>query len=248
MKGINNMLKLEKTVLLITSTIKPNEKVFSLALKDKTEREKQYFDALLFYIAKTKLKNIIYCDNSNTIISNLSYLEKLATKYKKQFEYLSFHGNTSETVRHGKGYGEGEIIKYILNNSKLIKNMDYLIKITGRLYVTNINTLLKLCSNHCNYFDMTKTRRCETRFYMIQKSVYERNFINCYLKVNDKKDIWLEHIFKNIILKQKIVYKMFPILPKVRGISGSTGKRYHDSKIKYYAKIILSKLKLYKIK
>ena len=54
MKGINNMLKLEKTVLLITSTIKPNEKVFSLALKDKTEREKQYFDALLFYIEKNR--------------------------------------------------------------------------------------------------------------------------------------------------------------------------------------------------
>ena len=242
------MLKLEKTVLLITSTIKPNEKVFSLALKDKADREKQYFAALLFYIEKTKLKNIIYCDNSNTILSNLSYLQKLAMKNKKQFEYLSFRGNTSEIVHHGKGYGEGEIIKYILNNSKLIKNMDYLIKVTGRLYITNINTLLRLCFDRYNYFDMTKTRRCETRFYMIQKSVYEKKFVDCYLNVDDKKDVWLEHIFKNIILKQRVAYKMFPVLPKVKGISGSTGKRYHDSKIKYYAKIILSKLKLYKIK
>ncbi len=41
-----------------------------------------------------------------------------------------------------KGYGEGEIISYALNNSKYLKNSESFYKLTGGLTVENINDVL----------------------------------------------------------------------------------------------------------
>ena len=57
---------------------------------------------------------------------------------KKEFEWISFQGNTTKTQEKGKGYGEGEIIEYAINHSQLLAKSKMLMKLTGRFYVKNM--------------------------------------------------------------------------------------------------------------
>jgi hypothetical protein len=240
------MLDLEKTCLIITGTVSPSNDVYALKLKNQNERMEQYISSIRYYILNTKIKNIIFCDNSNTYSNEIDNLKEIARTKNKNFEYLYFLGNTQKVIEQGKGYGEGEIINYILDNSQIIKYIKTIIKVTGRIKVKNLNLLLNLSKKNINYFNTiyTNLNICDTRIYIINIEDYKKYFINGYKNVDDRNRHWLEHEFKDIIKKNNIKYKLFPILPNIDGISGSTGEKYKDSK-KYYIKKILSKFNMY---
>lgn len=238
--------QIEDIALIVTGCISPNEKVFCLSLKNSNDRLIQYIESIEYYIEKTNIKKIIFCDNSNFYSKKVDELEILAKKYNKKFEYLTFKGNVKKCITQGKGYGEGEIIKYIYNNSLIFKSCKYFMKVTGRLKVTNIDLILRIIKKKNNYFDYTLHNKCDTRFYFISKSDYKEYFIDAYFNVNDKKKIYLEHVFRKILDKNDINYSLFPIMPKIVGISGSSGMKYKDSVIKYYIKYFLIKIGLYK--
>ena len=243
------MKRYQNMCLIITGTIVPNDNIYCLNLKNSEERLRQYLNSLEFYINNSQLNNIVFCDNSNTFVKKIASLEKLARKQNKNFEYLFFQGNQENILKKGKGYGEGEIIEYVLEHSNLIKRSTVLVKVTGRLIVKNINLILFLIHKNQNYFDVVKTKVCDTRFYIVSKEMYNHFFVQAYKRVDDKKNIWIEHIFKKIILDNNLSFKLFPIQPNIIGISGSTGKKYRNySKLKYYAKLILQKIHLYKFK
>ncbi len=249
------MLDINKTCLIVTGTIKPDKNIFSLKLIDKNERLKQYIDSIEFYILNTKIKNIVFCDNSNVYSQEINELIELARKHKKNFEYLYFEGNVEKAKEKGKGYGEGEIINYVFNNSKLIENINTIIKVTGRLKVRNLNLFLKFNRKNINYFNTFVGYRCDTRFYIINKEDYLNFFGDAYEFVNDKENHWLEFEFKDRILKNSFKYKSFKVLPDIDGYSGSTGEKYKESnleynikKIKYYIKKVISKFNLYSFK
>lgn len=243
------MEKYQDVCLIITGTIVPNKDVYCLNLKNSGERLNQYLNSIQYYINNSKLKNIVFCDNSNSFIQKIDDLKQLAKKKNKNFEYLFFQGNQEAVLKKGKGYGEGEIIQYVLKHSCLVKKSTILVKVTGRLIVKNINFILFFIHKNQNYFDVVKTKVCDTRFYIVSKEIYNQFFIKAYKQVNDQKDIWIEHIFKKIILNNNLSFKLFPIQPNIVGISGSTGKKYKNyCKLKYYVKLILIKIHLYKFK
>lgn len=124
-----------KTILL-TACVYPNG-MSKTILQDRNIREKQYITALDFYLTKTKLP-IVLVENTNYILD-----KKYDTYIKSgRLEYLTFSGNDYDKSK-GKGYGEALIILHAIENSKIIKNTKYIIKITGRVIVSNINRIAK---------------------------------------------------------------------------------------------------------
>ena len=127
-KGIWNKAKKTKrnhriekrAVLLITSSIVPQEKRF-LILKEPKQRLSQYLDSLRFYIVHTNLNNIVLCDNSGFNFP-VDEMTALAKEYGKKLEIIQFVGDKKKIIENGKGYGEGEIIEYALHHSLLLKN------------------------------------------------------------------------------------------------------------------------------
>ena len=101
-------------------------------LTDVSERLKQYIECIEFYLCKTSINKIVFCENSNYKFDSRALYE-LAKKNNKLLEILQFNGNYSQIVDRGKGYGEGEIIEYALQNSKLFLQSKYFVKVTGRL-------------------------------------------------------------------------------------------------------------------
>ena len=129
------------TVILMTATVSPNGMGYT-DLQDPETRKTQYLEAIDFYLRETDC-DIVFCENTGADI--FDEIES-AEKYKR-LEYLTFDGNDYDK-RRGKGYGEATIIRYAIENSQRIKNVDSVIKITGRIIIRNISELLQIISKY----------------------------------------------------------------------------------------------------
>ena len=108
-----------KHIILLTSCVNPNCMPFT-ALSDINVRKQQYLDALRFYVNNTPLP-IVYVDNSNVDIKEYNVISNIVDD---RLELLSFDGNHDK--KHGKGYGESEIIDYAIQHSNIINSNKFL--------------------------------------------------------------------------------------------------------------------------
>lgn len=221
-------MRLESICLVMTGCISPSEKVIELCVKDKDYREQQYINAILFYIENTTIKNIVFCDNSVQPVNEM--LCRKAREKRKNFEWLSFQGNYEKTEQLGKGYGEGEILEYVLNNSELIYKCKYMAKITGRLRLLNIDTVLRFLFaseyHFSSYFDEGKHLFIDTRFFVAETDRFRDKFLDAYKNVNDRKGIFYEYAIANRIQERGIAFRDFPLALNIVGDSGSSGYSY----------------------
>lgn len=241
--GLFHKLKINmfEYCLLVTGCISPASDMKNLTIQNIEERYKQYIDALTFYITKTKVKNIVYCDNSNYGVNK--EISRIARQYDKNFEWLSFTGDSKSAAKYGKGYGEGEIIEYALLNSKIIKTCSVLVKVTGRLKVLNIDSIIQYSYGKNHFFYITNRfdkKFIDTRFYIISKNDYINNFMKQYKNVCDGENNFLEHVFAKTIIEGKIDYRHFILEPNISGFSGTNGKEYGSSKLKICTKTFLN--------
>lgn len=225
---------LDKVCLIITGCIKPDNDMPMLFLKSQEERKKQYLQSIRYYIENTNVINIVFCDNSGAE-PDLALIN-LANDKGKNFEWLSFNGDLKKSVECGKGYGEGEILKYAMQNSKIIMDCEIIIKITGRMIVKNINSILFLMHYGENYFypvveEGGKPFVC-TKIFIVKKGVFSNSFVDSFIDVKDDCHNYIEHVYAKVILNSQCSYKILPLNPMILGMSGTTGEMYKPSLIK----------------
>lgn len=124
-----------RVVVLLTACVAPNGMAYT-ALQDPQIRKNQYLDAIDFYLRETRF-NIVFCENSGVDLWD----EISSDQKEKRLEYITFNGN-NYNKQYGKGYGEAIIIRHALQNSNFIRSANYIIKITGRIKVLNINDII----------------------------------------------------------------------------------------------------------
>ncbi len=226
-------------ILIITSCIAPPPQD-NLALSEPKKRLQYTKESLKKILCSKVFDKIVICDNSSYTFGNSITEEALRNGIK--LEVLSFMGDFDKVKDQGKGYGEGEIMEYVINNSVLLKDENVFCKITGRLYVDNIDKILKRISYNKNYFNILTLRfwkSIDTRFYIIKKSDYVKFLLHTYKYVNDKNNQWYEMKFRDSLKYAE--FHQFPILPIIRGISGTHGKDDFKKDILYYFKVLLTK-------
>lgn len=210
--------------LIITGTISPPNGVYGLSIIDSDIRKKQYLDSIKYYIEKTRIKKIIYCDNS--LAKEETELKLLAREYGKQFEWLTFVGDNAMVIEKGKGFGEGEIMKYVFENSEIVLKCQRFIKVTGRLVVKNIDNVVK-SSRKEKFYCNIEGNKIYTNFYIMPIKMYMDSFYNAYKQVDDRSGFFLEHSFYQSAKKNCLKIKMFSCYPNIIGVSGSSGKDYY---------------------
>jgi len=222
------------------------------ALTDTDIRLKQYLQSLEFAIENYEyIETIIFCDNTNYNYDYSDIVDK-AHKKNKNLEVLKFQGDKEKVSVQGKGYGEGEIINYIFNNSIYIHNYDSFYKITGRLYVKNFNDIIKKSKgkSHFAFYPKeiygTSDDIISTVFYKISKDLYTDKLLYAYKLVNDTEGNYLEKVFYKILQNHNI--KSFKCFPNISGVSGSTGGAYDLSSTKMYIERIFNYLGVHDIK
>lgn len=236
---------------IITGTIKPDDSMGQLKMRDSEERLVQYIDSIRCFIESRAFSKIIFCENSNYGITELKELQKYAKQHKIELELLSFQGNMEQTIVHGKGYGEGEILNYVLNYSKLIKNETFFVKITGRLVIDNIYKISSLLDKNKTYFNIPnlfKNDFYDTRIYAMPINQYKSFFINSFKDVYDAEEIYLEHVYTRVLKDNKIKVTNFPRYPRIKGISGSTGISYTYTEWKCKIKDMISRIGGYRVR
>lgn len=214
-------------IILLTACINPGGMPFTV-VSDATQRLNQYLLALQFYLQNTSCP-IVFVDNSN--MDKTPFLE-YESQYGSRLEILSFDGNKVKT--QGKGLGEMEIIEYALTHSKfnLLLDKHRIVKITGRLIVRNINSLLKCDKWHLYpYKSIVCHVNSDLTFADSRIFISLGSFMNLLVKqkkyLNDTKGIYFEHLLCQQIKQQK-TFTFFPFItePHFEGISGSTGIKY----------------------
>lgn len=181
---------------------------------------------------------LFFCDNSNYDY-DFSKLKIISDKSGKTIEFLKFEGDEKTSI-FGKGYGEGEIIKYAIENSELLKNESCFYKVTGRLIVKNFDLFSYFNKNNKNIFFSPTKKVVDTRFFKVEKSFYVNYLLDEYKKVNDSKGYYLEHVYYEKLKNLKPKLSKSFIFPNIAGVSGSTGEEYKNN----FLKLIIKNIKL----
>jgi hypothetical protein len=214
-------------LLLLTSAVTISDA--QPVLNKKSDRiELTLYSIREWLILEPEIK-IVICDGSNFDFSPLiSDMFPLAN-----IECLYFKNSSHLVSQFGKGFGEGEIIKYALANSRYLSESEFFAKCTSKLWVKNFRSCLAewngsfICDG--DFSNVTKFKpyvfnHIDTRFYFSTKIFYAENFLDAYQNVNDKEGQSLEQCFKNVAIHKQFRHFIFPIRPEIAGVSGSTGE------------------------
>jgi hypothetical protein len=221
-------------VLLITGAIDlslfniPATKVAGIE-----QRFSQYLSSIEYAIDHyNKVTHIIFCENTGYNY-DYSELKGNASLKGKFFEVLTFKGDYNNIQQQGKGYGEGEIIRYAIEKSQYLNSCPSFYKLTGRLIVKNMDRIIATTFSE-SAFDFQpgaiynrKRDHIETIFYKTDRNLYQRYLYDAYREVDEAKFQYLEHVFYQRLKGLKL--KSFRIFPRISGQSGTTGKEYERS-------------------
>ncbi len=240
-------------VILVTGTLVPGTDVFALQLTDRDKRITEYAEGLkeLLRGRAGSVDKVVFCENSGDEPALQSLREQLAAEMTgNRLEILSFQGDHNKVAMYGKGYGEGEIINYALANSRILKNEEEFVKLTGRVTIENLDAILKKMKKGTLYFNPVKIygkdKQTDTKFYKLPIKVYERYFSKLYRQVRDKEGIYIEHLFWGCLKENRLSFRNTPEYPRYKGTSGSVGISYGTSEWKYQIKNLLCKRNWYR--
>lgn len=199
-------------------------------LQDKDIRKKQYIEAIEFYLNKTNLP-IVFAENTNTDFSHLfrRYIDN------GRLEYITFDGNSGFDKIKGKGYGEAIIMLYAIKHSQILRNCKYLIKVTGRIKVENINKLTNcfwLRFKHiwsCNIDNINSFQTIVfiTEPYLLAKLLSSHKE---EISEDNRGHNWIENIVAKAICNDKNLKEVrlvpFTYPPLFEAYSGTSNSKY----------------------
>ena len=238
--------------ILITSAVKVSAPISKL--RNQEIRINLTLKAIEKWLLIDKTMRIVICDGSG-----VDFSKKIHSYFpSSKIEFLHFENNGSLVAKYGSGYGEGEIIKYALSHSSILKNTPIFAKCTSKLNVNNFKKIAKnfngsfICQ--CtfsnirlirSFFDYRSVRKIEllgidTRFYIVKKDIYIKIFQNAYKDVRHEKKYYLEHAFYTAANdgKLKNFIADFPFL--INGVSGTLNIEYRKIGILRYSKSLLN--------
>lgn len=231
-------------ILLTSSVIAMDSTV---ALKNQDKRIFHTLESIDKWSHISPSSKFVICDGSGFDFSPF---------LRKQFpnliiESINFMNDGELIKKHGKGYGEGEIISYALKNSVFLQEADCFAKCTAKLWVENFSTCIRqwegpfACKGFfANVFSFGKTflEYIDTRFYLSEKNFYLNNFANAYqdLGVDDGSSI--EEEFLKILHDLNLKHYMFNAPPIISGVGGGSGKYYNTSPVRQIKEVIRTQL------
>ena len=207
------------TTLILTSTVNVNLKKECVFQTDINSRIETYLKSVLQWLKNTNF-NIVLVENSGYNFDELANEKEI---YKNRFEVITFVESELEEAaflkdNESKGNSEVFAINYVYRNSKLIKSSNFIIKVTARFYIEELEEYL-------NQFDLDKydclTQNNRNRCELVGSHYKNFTYIfNIYLLDDSYRyDRCIERIWKLRTSKYKnvLVCKSFKIEKTQRG-------------------------------
>lgn len=238
----------DKIPILITSSVIPHDP--GVQLSDPKQRLFHAIESLTHWNRVAPRSRFVLCDGSN-----FDFRSIVEEKFPNmEIECLSFENDHSKILTHGRGYGEGEIIKFALQHSLFLRNTAAFAKCSSKLWVENYSGCINHFHGNClfsgvftNTFSFLKPvemLQVDTRFYIVRSDFYRKNLIDAHHKIVLASGFGLEDSFYSTLVAAKQEGYLFPTPPVIMGVGGGTGKYYKAGQIRLWKeKIRLIKLK-----
>ena len=225
-----------KLPLLLTSSVIAHDQ--GVRLKNPQERERLAMESVLQWRAISPDTPLVLCDASNFDFQPL--IAHLPNAH--QIECLSFQNDIAAVREFGRGYGEGEIVRYAIEHSALIQSAGGFAKCTSKLWVGNFaecmqqwngDLLLKaVFTNPFTPWKPTTLAYVDTRFYAASVATYRRLFLDAHRAVRAQQGHSLEECFKDIFLQAQLRGCLMSPPPIINGVGGGTGVYYRNTPVR----------------
>lgn len=218
--------------VLLTSSVIAHDT--GVTLKDTEERIRLALESVREWLKLDPTQPIVLCDGSN---------HDFSAAVSEQFpgatiECLPFENRQEMVRQYGRGYGEGEIVRYALHHSRLIAEAGCFAKCTSKLWVANFREcaaawngklLLKgVFRNVFSPFRPTEFAYIDTRFYIASCDLYRQYFENAHLQIRKDDGHGLEECFRDIFLANHLGQVLLAVPPVICGVGGGTGTYYRN--------------------
>ncbi|QDL54296.1 hypothetical protein [Rhodoferax aquaticus] len=207
-------------------------------MQDPQERVRLAMESVLQWSAISPHTPLVLCDGSGFDFRPM--VAQLPNAH--QIECLTFQNDSAAVQLHGRGYGEGEIVKYAIENSEQIRTAGAFAKCTSKLWVENFagcmqqwngDLLLKgVFSNTFSPLTPTTLAYIDTRFYAANIDIYRKLFLNAHLAVRSQHGHSLEECFKDIFLTAQLKGCLMAPPPIICGVGGGTGVYYTNTPLR----------------
>lgn len=233
-------------VLLLTATIHPRHSNLTNGRNNPLERENDYYDAVLFYLSQGF--KVVFVENSNTVSEKIISL-------KTRFENFEYHSFETKASHLGKSAGEVEIFHYALDNSRLLKNVDYLVKVTGRYIIKNLMRLLNLTNEVEKEIYINPTRNlkwADSRLMIMRKSFFYKYFLKAVdLYLDEEKKVYMEQTYMRSLFLYLLDggdFSLWPTYPIYNAYDGTHNEKISFNLLKEWKYYIYYKLKKFAFK
>ncbi len=210
--------------LLVTTAV--HAAASSTLLQDPDERLAAIVQGLRGWRACARPRWLVVCDGSGADLS-----EQVAEVFQgteTRWEALRLRNSPEQVIARGKGYGEGEIVRYALRHSRLLRDATAFAKCTGKLWVENYRQIVDGWEAPAafDYIGWLTFDRLDTRFYLVQRSFYERHLASCHESVSDGQGVFLEHRFCQSLRDVPQRSFLMSPTPRICGMSGTYGTAF----------------------
>lgn len=127
MSALNNL-----PPLLITASLDAG-RTPQVALSDVHKRTLRHMEGLLAWLKAPGVERVIFAKNCTLSIRH-GVLVEAAASHGKELEFIQGTASSRTSVQ-GKGYGEGDLIRQVLEKSAVLRASREFIKVTGKLFM-----------------------------------------------------------------------------------------------------------------
>lgn len=230
----------DTTCLLLTSTIHVEHREF-LGPGGRVNSEvrlRDYVGALESWITRQhSIRDIVFVDNSGYPLDALREVVDRHAATGKRVELHSFRTTGYSTTR-GRSFGELDIMRTALERSALLRNATHFAKVTGRVFVPNIDAIMSRLASDVDVVGRLSHNLTwlETVCVVFRRELFVDRLLPFALDhVDDQSGHHIERVLASACLHSiadGCRWYPFPAEPRIEGVRGVDGRRYPVSTLR----------------
>ncbi len=217
--------------LMLTATIQVRTDIRSTPRRDTDIRLNDYKTSLGRWLGNPAVTSVVFVENSGF---DLSDLEAIARAFpSKHVEFLSFTCPTFNGALGGKSLGEMLCFEHCMAKSEVLKSASSFLKVTGRYYVPNAQSLMRLLADGpeidvvCNlYRNLTWG---DSRVFGATNAFIQDYLLPMRHLIDEEADLGIEQVLARAVhqlMAKGGKWSATPEWLEVQGISGTLGEAY----------------------
>jgi len=216
--------------ILITTAIAPPANTPTLRMSDSNMRSVTTRAAIFFWVGQGQ-KSIVICDATQSSVLSLEELTTLQ-KLGVLIEQLSYQQDDMLLAQRGKGFAEGQLIKFAVENSRLLGRSDSFFKCTGKVFCRNFAAIQQLIARnniehmYWKLFESSLVDRnlVDARFFLTSRSHFQQLLLPAYAQSTETRI--LEYNLSLSLDGQ--LQRGTSLRPQLSGFAGGTGNQYPE--------------------